>query len=220
MDKNRVREIIAGRAAKELCDGDVVNLGIGLPTEIPNFLPKGVEVTLQSENGMLGIGAPPKEEEQDKHWINAGGGFITCKEGGSTFSSATSFAIIRGGHVDATFLGALEVDEQGNLANWAIPGKKVPGIGGAMDLMVGTKRVIVTMEHTAKGAPKILRRCRLPLTASGQVDMIITEMGVMKITERGLLLTEYNPEFTLEQIQEATEAKLIISENLKPMNFN
>jgi acetate CoA/acetoacetate CoA-transferase beta subunit len=219
MDKNQIREIIAARAAKELKDGDVVNLGIGLPTEIPAFLPEGVEVILQSENGMLGLGAPPEEGTEDPNWINAGGGFITYKKGASSFSSATSFAIIRGGHVDATFLGALEVDELGNIANWAIPGKKVPGIGGAMDLMVGTKKVVVTMEHTAKGAHKILKRCRLPLTASGQVNMIITEMGVMKVTAQGLLLTEYNPEFTLEQIQEATEAKIIVSESLKQMTY-
>ena len=217
MDKNQIREVIARRAALEIKDGDVVNLGIGLPTEIPDYLPAGVNVTLQSENGMLGVGPAPAEGEQNPDWVNAGGGFITYKQGASTFDSATSFAIIRGGHVNATFLGALEVDEKGNLANWIIPGKKVPGMGGAMDLIAGAKKVILTMEHTAKGAPKILKECRLPLTASGEVDMIITEMGVMEITKEGIMLTEINPEFTIEQIQEATEAQLIVSKDLKPM---
>ena len=217
MDKNQIREVIARRAALEIKDGDVVNLGIGLPTEIPDYLPEGINVTMQSENGMLGVGPAPAEGEQNPDWVNAGGGFITYKPGASTFDSATSFAIIRGGHVNATFLGALEVDEKGNLANWIIPGKKVPGMGGAMDLIVGAKKVILTMEHTAKGAPKILKQCRLPLTASGEVDMIITEMGVMEITPEGIMLTEINPEFTIEQIQEATEARLIVSKDLQPM---
>lgn len=219
MDKNRIREIIARRAAREIKDGDVVNLGIGIPTSIPDYLPKGIKVTLQSENGLLGMGPAPKEGEEDKNYVNAGGAYITSLPGAASFDSATSFMIIRGGHVQATFLGALEVDEKGNLANWIIPGKKVPGMGGAMDLIVGAKRVIVTMEHTAKGAHKILRECRLPLTASGQVDMIITEMGVMSVTPEGLELTEINPEFTIDQIQEATEAKLIISDKLKPMQI-
>jgi acetate CoA/acetoacetate CoA-transferase beta subunit len=217
MDKNLIREVIARRAALEIRDGDVVNLGIGLPTAIPDFLPAGINVTLQSENGVLGVGPAPAAGEEDPDWVNAGGGHITHRPGASTFDSATSFAIIRGGHVDATFLGALEVDQEGNLANWIIPGKKVPGMGGAMDLIAGARRVIVTMEHTAKGAYKILRRCRLPLTASGQVDMIITEMGVMVITPDGLILTEINPDFTVEQVQEATEAKLIIPKKPTPM---
>ena len=217
MDKNQIRETIARRAALEIKDGDVVNLGIGLPTEIPDYLPEGVSVTLQSENGLLGIGPAPDEARQDPDWINAGAGFITHIPGASTFDSATSFAIIRGGHVDLTFLGALEVDEKGNLANWIIPGKKIPGMGGAMDLLVGARRVILTMEHTAKGTPKILKQCRLPLTAPGQVNMIITEMGVMEITPQGIILTEINPLFTIEQIQEATEAQLIVSKDLKPM---
>jgi acetate CoA/acetoacetate CoA-transferase beta subunit len=219
MDKDKIREVIARRAALEIKDGDVVNLGIGLPTEIPDWLPEGMNVTLQSENGMLGVGPAPAEGGGDPDWVNAGGGFITFKPGASTFDSAVSFAIIRGGHVDATFLGALEVDQKGNLANWIIPGKKVPGMGGAMDLIVGARKVILTMEHTAKGAPKILKECRLPLTASGEVDMIITEMGVMEITPEGIVLTEINPEFTVEQVQEATEAKLIVSRELKPMRI-
>ena len=217
MDKNEIRETIAKRAALELNDGDVVNLGIGLPTMIPNYLPKGVSVVLQTENGLVGMGPTPKEGEEDKNLVNSGGGFITALPGAWSCSSADSFAIIRGGHVDVTFLGALEVDEKGDLANWIIPGKKAPGMGGAMDLLIGAKKVILTMEHTAKGSPKILKECRLPLTAAGQVNMIITEMGVMEITPKGIVLTEIHPEFTVEQVQAATEAKLIISDNLIPM---
>lgn len=217
MDKNEMREVIAKRAAKELHDGDVVNLGIGIPTLIPNYPPEGVSVTLQTENGAMGMGGTPAEGTEDKNLINAGGGFITLNPGASTFDSATSFAIIRGGHVNVSFLGALQVDEKGNLANWIIPGKMAPGMGGAMDLVVGAKRVILTMEHTQKGAPKILKECTLPLTAAGQVNMIITEMGVMEITPEGIVLTEKHPEFTVEDIQAATEAKLIISPNLKSM---
>lgn len=217
MDKNQIREVIARRAALELNDGDVVNLGIGLPTMIPNYLPSGVSLTLQSENGLLGIGPAPEPGEEDPDYANAGGGFITYKPGASTFDSATSFAIIRGGHVNVTFLGALQVDEKGNLANWMIPGKLTPGMGGAMDLIVGAKRVIITMEHTAKGNHKILKKCTLPLTAAGQVNMIITEMGVMDITPEGIVLREINPEFTIDQIQEATEATLIIADDLIEM---
>ena len=217
MDKDQIREVIAKRAAKELHDGDVVNLGIGIPTMIPNYLPEGVTGTLQSENGAMGMGPTPAAGEEDKNLINAGGGYITLLPGGSTFDSATSFAIIRGGHVNVSFLGALQVDENGDLANWIIPGKMAPGMGGAMDLVVGAKKVILTMEHTQKGAPKILKKCTLPLTASGQVNMIITEMGVMEITPEGIVLTEIHPEFTVEDVQAATEATLIISPNLKSM---
>lgn len=219
MDKNEMREVIAKRAAKELHDGDVVNLGIGIPTMIPNYLPEGVEVVLQTENGAMGMGPTPAEGQEDKNLINAGGGPITLNPGASSFDSATSFGIIRGGHVNVSFLGALQVDEKGNLANWIIPGKMAPGMGGAMDLVVGARRVILTMEHTQKGAPKILKECTLPLTAAGQVDMIITEMGVMEITPEGIVLTELHPEFTVEQVQAATDAKLIISPDLKPMNI-
>ena len=219
MDKNEMREVIAKRAAKELHDGDVVNLGIGSPTLIPNYLPEGVTVTLQTENGAMGMGPTPEEGKEDKNLINAGGGAITLLPGACTFDSATSFAIIRGGHVNVSFLGALQVDEKGNLANWIIPGKMAPGMGGAMDLVVGAKRVILTMEHTQKGAPKILKECTLPLTAAGQVNMIITEMGVMDITPEGIVLKEIHPEFTVEDVQAATEAKLIISPDLKPMDI-
>ena len=219
MDKHEMREVIAKRAAKELHDGDVVNLGIGIPTLIPNYLPEGVEVTLQTENGAMGMGPTPAEGEEDKNLINAGGGYITLEPGACTFDSATSFAIIRGGHVNVSFLGALQVDEKGNLANWIIPGKMAPGMGGAMDLVVGAKRVILTMEHTQKGNHKILMECTLPLTAAGQVNMIITEMGVMDITPEGIVLRELHPEFTVEQVQEATGATLIIDPNLKPMDI-
>ena len=217
MDKNEIREVIARRAALELKDGDVVNLGIGLPTAIPDFIPENVSVILQSENGLIGMGPTPEAGKEDPDYVNAGGGFITAVPGAYTCSSADSFAIIRGGHVDCTFLGALEVDEKGNLANWIIPGKIAPGMGGAMDLVVGAKKVILTMEHTARGNHKILKQCRLPLTAAGQVNKIITEMGVMDITEEGVVLREINPVFTVEQVQEATEATLIIAEDLKPM---
>ncbi|MDR2361621.1 MAG: 3-oxoacid CoA-transferase subunit B [Prevotellaceae bacterium] len=210
MDKEQIRTTIARRAAQELHDGDVVNLGIGLPTLVSNYLPPHVKVILQSENGLLGMGGSPDEGREDPTLINAGGGYVTAMPGASTFDSAISFGIIRGGHVDVSILGALQVDEKGNLANWMIPGKKTPGMGGAMDLLVGARRVIIAMEHTAGNYRKILKRCTLPLTAEGQVNLIITEMGVMEITDRGIVLKELHPEFTLAQIQEATEAQLII----------
>ena len=217
MDKNQIREVIARRCAKELKDGFVVNLGIGLPTLIPNYLPEGVKVVLQSENGLLGLGPTPEEGKENKHLVNAGGGYISVLPGGSIFDSSTSFGIIRGGHVDVTILGAMQVDEQGNLANWILPGGKTIGMGGAMDLLVGAKEVILAMEHTAKGKPKILKRCTLPLTAPHEVDMIVTEMGVMKITPDGIVLSEINPEFTVDQVQQNTEATLIIPSDIKPM---
>ena len=217
MDKNQIREFIARRAALELKDGDLVNLGIGLPTVVPDYIPEGVNVILQSENGLIGLGPTPEPGKEDKNLSNAGGGFVTLAKGASTFDSATSFGIIRGGHVDVTMLGALQVDEKGNLANWMIPGKLTPGMGGAMDLLIGAKKVILTMEHTAKGAHKIMKQCNLPLTAAGQVNLIITEMGVMEITSEGIVLKEINPEFTVEEVQAATEAKLIIAADLKPV---
>jgi acetate CoA/acetoacetate CoA-transferase beta subunit len=218
MDKNEIRETIAHRAARELKDGDVVNLGIGLPTSVPDFIPSGVKVVLQSENGLLGMGPTPESGKEDRNFVNAGGGFITTLAGASTFDSATSFGIIRGGHVDVTILGALQVDAKGNIANWMIPGKKTPGMGGAMDLLTGAKKVIVAMEHTAKGEKKIFSECTLPLTAKGQVDLIITEMGVMEVTPEGLLLTEINSNFTVDEVQAATDAKLMIAPDLKIMN--
>ncbi|CDF57798.1 CoA transferase subunit B [Thermobrachium celere] len=219
IDKNLVREIIAKRVAKEFKDGDVVNLGIGLPTEVANYIDKDVEVILQSENGFIGLGPAPEEGKEDKDLVNAGGKYVTMMPGGACFDSAMSFAIIRGGHVDATVLGALQVDEEGNLANWMIPGKMVPGMGGAMDLVVGAKKVIVAMEHTAKGAPKILKRCTLPLTAAKEVNLIVTEMGVIEVTDKGLVLKEIAPNTTVEEVIAATEANLIISEDLKVMEL-
>ncbi len=213
------KEYIARRVAKELNDGDVVNLGIGLPTMVANFLPEGIEITLQSENGFLGIGPAPEKGQEDPYLVNAGGIPVTINPGGAFFDSAESFVIIRGGHVDATVLGALEVDEKGNLANWMVPGKMVPGMGGAMDLVTGAKKVIVAMNHTAKGNHKILKECKLPLTAVHAVDLIITEMGVMEVTDKGLVLKEINPEFTVKDLQAATEATLIIAEDLKPIEL-
>ncbi|ADL13344.1 3-oxoacid CoA-transferase subunit B [Acetohalobium arabaticum] len=217
MDKQTKREIIANRIAAELNDGDIVNLGIGLPTMVGDYVSDDIDITLQSENGFLGLGPAPEEGDEDKDLVNAGAQPVTIKEGGAFFDSADSFAIIRGGHVDITVLGALQADEQGNLANWMIPGKLVPGMGGAMDLVVGAQQVIIGTAHTIKGNPKILKECDLPLTAKKQVDLIVTEMGVMKVTEDGLVLREINPEFTVDEVQEATEAELIIPDDLEEM---
>lgn len=219
MDKNQIREVIAKRVALELKDGNVVNLGIGLPTHVPNFIPKNINVTLQSENGLLGMGPSPEAGMQDENLINAGGGYITALDGASSFDSATSFVVIRGGHVDVTVLGAMQVDEKGDLANWMIPGKKTPGMGGAMDLIVGAKKVILAMEHTANGKAKILKKCTLPLTAAGQVNLIVTEMGVMEITPEGIVLKEIHPEFTIEDIKANTEAELIIPAEVASMKM-
>ncbi|QMS84346.1 3-oxoacid CoA-transferase subunit B [Candidatus Xianfuyuplasma coldseepsis] len=218
MDKMAVKNFIARRVARELHDGDVVNLGIGLPTLVGNFVPDDVEIFLQSENGLIGLGPKPDDNAIDKDITNAGGQPVTLLPGGMYFDSATSFGIIRGGHVDVTVLGSLQVDETGSLANWIIPGKMVPGMGGAMDLVTGAKKVIIAMTHTNKGKPKILKRCTLPLTAKNQVDLIITEMGVFDVREDGLHLIEYNPEFSIDEIVEATEATLIIN-HPKPMEM-
>ena len=214
-----LKEIIARRVAKELKDGDVVNLGICLPTMVANYLPEGVTIVLQSENGIMGMGPAAEPGKEDVDIVNAGGQYVTVNPDAMFFDSATSFGIIRGGHVDATVLGALEVDEKGNLANWIIPGKMVPGMGGAMDLVVGAKKVIISMLHTQKGKHKILNECTLPYTAINVVDMIVTEMGVMEVTPEGLVLTEINEDYTVEQVQEATQCKLIISPNLKKMEY-
>lgn len=211
MDK---KEFIARRVAKELKDGDVVNLGIGLPTIVANYVPQDTMVFFQSENGFIGLGPSPEEGQEDPNIVNAGAQCVTILPGGIFFDSATSFGIIRGGHVDMTVLGALQVDEKGNLANWMIPGKMVPGMGGAMDLVTGAKKVVVAMEHTAKGNPKILKECTLPLTAVAKVSLIITEMAVFEVTQNGLLLTELNPEYTLEDVKLVTEADYAISDNL------
>jgi acetate CoA/acetoacetate CoA-transferase beta subunit len=219
LDKHTIRRRIAWRVAQEMHDGDIVNLGIGLPTLVANEVDKEVEILMQAENGLLGIDNLATEDNADPDLVNAGAQPITAIQGSCYFDSAESFAIIRGGHVDATVLGALQVDENGNLANWIIPGKMVPGMGGAMDLVVGAKKVIVAMEHTVKGKPKLLRQCSLPLTAVNQVDLIVTEMGVIEITPKGMQLTEIAPEFSIQQVQAATEATLQISENLRVMSL-
>ncbi|MDR2356305.1 MAG: 3-oxoacid CoA-transferase subunit B [Clostridiales Family XIII bacterium] len=210
-----IKALIAARVAQELKNGDVVNLGIGLPTLVADYLPAGVTIILQSENGIMGMGAAAPQGGEDVDIVNAGAQYVTVNPGAMFFDSATSFGIIRGGHVDATILGALEVDEHGNLANWIVPGKMVPGMGGAMDLVVGARKVIIAMTHTQKGKPKILKECTLPYTAVGVVNLIITEMGVMEVTPAGIVLTELNEGFTAEQVQEATEARLILSPDLK-----
>jgi acetate CoA/acetoacetate CoA-transferase beta subunit len=215
MDSKSAKEFIAKRIAMELKDGDVVNLGIGLPTMVANYLPHGIDVVFQSENGFVGLGNAPEDGKEDKDIVNAGAQYVTINKGAAFFDSATSFGIIRGGHVDVTVLGALEVDEKGNLANYMIPGKMVPGMGGAMDLVSGAKRVIIAMLHTAKGESKILKECRLPLTAVGKVSLIVTDMAVMEVTKEGLLLKEIAEGLTVEDVINATEAELIIPDDLR-----
>lgn len=210
------KELIARRVALEMKNGDVVNLGIGLPTLVTNYLPADVSVTLHSENGFVGLG--PLSGPADADVVNAGGQPAGIIPGGAVFDSLLSFSLVRGGHLDVTVLGGLEVDVQGNLANWMVPGKMVPGMGGAMDLVAGARKVIVAMEHTAKdGSAKILRQCSLPLTGQGVVSLIVTELAVIRVTSAGLILEEIAPGITAEEVVNKTEAPLIISSSLSTM---
>lgn len=207
------RELIAKRVARFFHAGELVNLGIGMPTAVANYIPADSGIMLHSENGFIGLGPTPQADRLEKDVVNAGGAPVTMVPGAACFDSAQSFALIRGGHLAATVLGALEVDENGNLANWMVPGKMVPGMGGAMDLVAGARTVIIAMEHATKnGAPKILKKCSLPLTAANEVDWIVTELGVMEVTKQGIVLRELATGVSVQDIQLQTEATLIIPE--------
>jgi len=211
------KELIARRVALELRSGDLVNLGIGLPTTVANYLPPGVEVWFQSENGLIGMQALPAQGLEDESLTDAGAGFVGAIPGACSLDSCLSFGLIRGGHLDVTVLGGLQVDEAGRLANWVVPGKMVPGMGGAMDLVTGARRVIVAMTHTAKGEPKILKRCTLPLTSVRRVSLVVTELAVIEPTPDGLVLREVAPGVTAAQVVAATEARLVVSEATREM---
>jgi len=217
LSKEKIKEIIAKRIAKEFKENDIVTLGIGLPTEAANYVDKNLNIIFQSENGILGLGQSQKGPNYNEKVVNAGGAFVEVNKGASFYDSQMAFTIMRGGHIDATVLGALQVDEEGSIASWQIPGKFVPGIGGSMDLIVGSKRVIVAMTHTSKDGTKIVKKCTLPLTAYKEVDMIVTERCVFQVTNEGLILTEINPSFTIEDIKNSTGADFRVSAYLKEM---
>ncbi len=219
LTKEKIREIIARRAAKEFKEGDVVTLGIGLPTEVANYVPEDMHVIFQSENGLLGVGKKQKDDSIDTRIINAGGGYVEAKKGACFYDSQMAFTMMRGGHIDATVLGALQVDAEGSLASWMIPGKMVPGMGGSMDLVVGAKKVIVAMEHLSKGHVKIVKKCTLPLTAYREVDTIITERCVFDISKDGLVLIEINPMFSIDDIKNTIEADFTVAPKLKYMEI-
>lgn len=217
LSKDKTREIIAKRAAKEFKEGDIVTLGIGLPTEVANYVPEDMHIIFQSENGLLGVGKKQKEDNIDPRIINAGGGYVEAKRGACFYDSQMAFTMMRGGHIDATVLGALQVDEDGSIASWMIPGKMVPGMGGSMDLVVGAKKVIVAMEHLSKGQVKIVKKCTLPLTAYKEVDTIITERCVFDVSKDGLVLIEINPMFSIDDIKSSVDADFKVAPNLKYM---
>ncbi len=219
LTKDKIKEIIAKRIAKEFKENDVVTLGIGLPTEAANYVNENMHIIFQSENGILGLGKNQKGPEYNKKIINAGGGYVEIVKGASFYDSQMAFTIMRGGHIDATVLGALQVDQEGSIASWQIPGKFVPGIGGSMDLIIGSKKVIVAMTHTSKDEIKIVKKCTLPLTAYREVDMIVTERCVFDVTEQGLILKEINPLFSLQDIKNSTSADFFISSDLKEMDI-
>jgi acetate CoA/acetoacetate CoA-transferase beta subunit len=211
------KSLIATRVAHELRDGNLVNLGIGLPTLVANHLPAGIEVFFQSENGIVGMGPVPEEGMEEPDLTDAGGGHVSALPGATSIDSAVSFGLIRGGHLDVTVLGGLQVDESGHLANWMIPGKMIPGMGGAMDLVSGAKRVIVAMTHTAKGKPKILTECTLPLTSVRRVSLVVTEMAVIEPTDEGLVLKETAPGVSVDQVIQQTGARLVIPDSVPTM---
>ncbi len=219
LENDKEKEIISRRVAQEVTPGALVNLGIGLPCKVATYLPRGTSVFFQSENGLIGLGPRPPRGMENPNLTDAGGGFITAFPGAASFDSSFSFGLIRGGHLDLTVLGGLQVDAQGHLANWMVPGKRVVGMGGAMDLVSGARRVIVAMTHTAKGAPKIVERCELPLTSVRPVNLIVTELAVIEPTHEGLLLHERGPGVSIEQIVAATAARLIIPESVPEMNL-
>ena len=219
LNKDEIKEIIAKRVAKEFKDGDVVTLGIGLPTAVANYIPESMQVIFQSENGLLGVGKQQTRAIPDKRIVNAGGQCVETIEGACFYDTELAFTMMRGGHIDATVLGALQVDELGNIASWLIPGKFVPGIGGAMDLVTGAKKVIVAMEHSSKGQPKILKKCNLPLTGVGRVNLIVTERCVLEVTTKGLILTDINPQFSIDDIKNSITADISISSDLKYMEI-